>query len=292
MATFSRTNLLHPIELSVQVVVTSWQHESGDRAVPDPWRVGQASRSERFTKSHPGATPRAISLSVLYSTRPLHTLPSGEGIQTEMTAFKIRHALLAAATVTAVAAIVPGSASAKDSTWTVSPGGNVTATSTGFVYAVDDQTTQEVDCDSADGTATLPSGSGLPGTNIVTVNSINFTNCVGPASVTEAITVNGLPLHLNADSYSGGVTTGHIDGVTAQLDGADQCHATFGGPGSTGATLAGTYDNGTGTLSLGAGNLTVKTVNSFCPSNWINVGDTVTLHADLTVSPAQTITSP
>lgn len=119
-----------------------------------------------------------------------------------------KNALIAGLGISAIAALTT-SASAKDSTWTVTPGGNTTATSTGFVYAVDDQTTQEIDCDSANSTVTLQSGSGLSGTGIASVTSFTFVNCVAPANLPYRITVNGLPLSVDATGYdsAAGTTT-------------------------------------------------------------------------------------
>jgi hypothetical protein len=218
-------------------------------------------------------------------------------------------ALASAATVTGIT--TPAFA---DSTWTVSPGGSVTATSQGVVPHVTayeiEQGTAAV-CDYVDGSATLPSGSGLSGNGIVSLSSFAFHNCVGPNNLTITINPTGLPWSLNATSYdaTGGVTTGTLTGITGNITVSDGCVAGFsagldGSSNQIPAHVTGTYTNSTGVLKITedspapptttptSSNIVVDSVNSSCNPTLIGLGDHIALYGSVAVSPGQTVTSP
>ncbi len=181
-------------------------------------------------------------------------------------------------------------------TWTVRPGGAVTAKS-GLVVLKDATTGSLVTCTSSAIKATLKGGTGLSGPSIGAISSFTFSGCSGPLKLTYTLTLSHLPFTLNAMSYKSGTGT-----TTAAITGI---HGTFMGPScsyvldGTGAamhngTLAITYTNGTHKLKFltTGGNLHVYQLRSCGFLGPIHNDDRLTLSATGTVSPAQTITSP
>jgi len=76
-------------------------------------------------------------------------------------------------------------------TWTVRPGGTVTAASKNMVLK-DLKTGSVIGCHSAIMVA-LKSGSGLAGSNIGSVSSAGFSKCVGALDITYTLTAQHLP---------------------------------------------------------------------------------------------------
>lgn len=193
-------------------------------------------------------------------------------------------------TATAAAALIglnvsPASAAG---TFTVSPGGTATGTATNSKLT--DLTTGTVlTCTKVTATVVLPSGSGHAGAGLGSITATSFTGCTGPLGLSFGVTPVGLPWSLNADSYSGGVTTGSISGVKAHLSGTG-CSADVTGPGGGTGTVPGTYTNSSGVLAVAGGNLTPASVSG-CFGLIAN-GDATSFTANFAVSPAQTITSP
>ena len=203
--------------------------------------------------------------------------------------------LVTAAAVAATVGFASSPATAAG-TWTISgssgSGGAFTASATKPVLKdVNTGTTLTCATSAAAGTAT--NGTGLSGTNIAPISSVTFASCTGPAGISFTVASQGLPWHLNAVSYSGGVTTGTITGVKAKLSGL--CSATFAAPSgvNNGATLAATYNNSTHTLSVnGASALKAYSVSGICVG-LINTNDLATFTAAYVVSPSTLhITSP
>jgi hypothetical protein len=181
-------------------------------------------------------------------------------------------------------------------TWTVRPGGAVTATS-GRVVLRDATTGSLVECNSSTIKATLKSGSGLSGTGIGVISSFTFGTCAGPLGIQFTLTLSHLPYTLNAVSYDSSTST-----TTAKITGI---HGTFVGPScsyvldGTGAsmddgTLAVTYTNGTHALKFltTGGNLHVYKLSGCGFLGGIHENDHLTLSATGTATPSQTITSP
>jgi len=177
-------------------------------------------------------------------------------------------------------------------TWTVSPGGAITAKS-GKTTLTDTTTDTVLTCKSSSTSATLKSGSGLKGAGLGSITAVTFKTCTGPLSLTFTVTTNALPWKLNAKSYNSttGVTTGTITGIDATLSGAD-CSATVDGTaaGADNGEVKATYTNSTGKLKVKTtgGNLHIYDVSG-C-AGLIADGDATTFSATYTVSPIQTIT--
>lgn len=200
----------------------------------------------------------------------------------------------------AVATIGISAPQALAATWTVSPGGNITAVSNKTVLT-DTTTGNALTCVSTStskaskSTATLKSGSGLSGAGIGSIKTLVFNNCTGPAGLTFSVSVGNLPYALNASSFNAtsGTTTGSITGIHATLSGSG-CTATVDGTGATAdnGKVKAKYINGTHKLKVVAsgGNLHVYNVSGCL--GLINSGDATTFVATYNVSPAQTITSP
>jgi hypothetical protein len=177
-------------------------------------------------------------------------------------------------------------------TWTVSPGGAITAKS-GKTVLTDTTTGNALTCKSSSTSATLKSGSGLAGAGLGSITAVTFKTCTGPLGLTFTVTTNGLPWKLNAKSYnsSTGVTTGTITGIDATLSGPS-CSATVDGTaaGADNGMVKATYTNSTGKLKIltTGGNLHIYNVSG-C-AGLIATGDATTFSATYTVSPKQTIT--
>jgi hypothetical protein len=176
-------------------------------------------------------------------------------------------------------------------TWTVKPGGAVSAS--GSAQVKDASTGTVAKCTSLKLSGTLKKGSGLSGTGIGTIKSAAFTGCsVGGIAVT--VTTHGLPWKLNATSYnaSTGVTKGSISGIDLKATNP-LCNATLDGTGAgknNGKTNL-TYTNSSGKINLvGTGNLHSYAVSG-C-AGLINNGDVQKASGTQTVSPKQKITSP
>jgi hypothetical protein len=182
--------------------------------------------------------------------------------------------------------------SAVAATWTVKPGGAVTAKS-GTTTLTDKNTNNKLTCTSSKAGAKLKSGKGLSGTGIGSINTISFSGCTGPLGLSFTVTPGHLPWKLNAVSYSSGVTHGTITGIHATLKGSG-CSAVVDGTGASAnnGKVSATYTNGTHKLKIltTGGNLHIYKVSGCL--GLINSGDAATFSATYTVSPGQTITSP
>jgi len=196
------------------------------------------------------------------------------------------------ATAAAAATIGLGASQALAATWTVKPGGAITGTS-GTTTLKDTSTGSVLTCKSSKATGTVKSGSGLSGTGIGSIKTATFSTCTGPLGLTFTVTTGHLPWHLNAVSYSSGVTHGTITGIHATLSGSG-CSAVVDGTGATAnnGKVSGTYTNSTHQLKIltTGGNLHVYNVSG-C-AGLINSGDSTTFSATYAIAPGQTITSP
>jgi hypothetical protein len=178
-------------------------------------------------------------------------------------------------------------------TFTISPGGAITANA-GTTTLKDTNTGSVLTCTSSTSSGTLKSGSGVSGTNLGSITKLSFSNCTGPLGLTFTVTNSGFPWTLSGTSYNAGTgtTTGFINHIKSKLTGPS-CSANVGG---TTATAFGkvkvTYKNSTGKLSVLAtgGNLHVWAVSG-C-AGLINTGDATQFTGVYTVTPKQTITSP
>jgi hypothetical protein len=176
-------------------------------------------------------------------------------------------------------------------TWTVKPGGAITAKA-GTTTVTDKTAGQSVTCASSSSAGTLKKGTGLSGTGIGTVTSITFTNCsVLGMSITVTLTGS---MSFNALSYDSTtkIATVSISGIHGALS-ASGCSATIDGTSATAhnGKVKGKFHNVGSKLKIlaGGGNLHLYNVNCF---GVINNNDSVNFTTTYKVSPAQTITSP
>lgn len=184
-----------------------------------------------------------------------------------------------------------GATAASAATWTVSPGGAITASGSGQVK--DTSTGTIAKCTSIKVTkATLKKGSGLAGKGLGTITASAFTGCT-IATISVTVATADLPWKLNATSYnsSTGVTTGTLTGVEL-LASAPGCSATLEGTTASNGKIKVTYTNSTHKLKLvgTGGNLTDENVSGCF--GLVNNGDPEDASGSLTVTPGQTITSP
>jgi hypothetical protein len=204
--------------------------------------------------------------------------------------------LAAALATIAVPAASPGAASAAAATtWTVSPGGKITATA-GKTTLADTPTGATIPCGSSRMSGTLKPGSGLPGSGIGSLATSVYSLCSGgpfPATVTAG----GLPWRLNLTSYDRrtGVARGtisHLQIATATSD--TPCTAVIKG-------TSGTAPDGVASVSYTSRTGILKVLSTGGDLHWyhvhrcagiINNGDGATLSASYTISPRQVITSP
>jgi hypothetical protein len=207
-----------------------------------------------------------------------------------------RYAGIVMAGFVAVAATV-GATTATTTTWTVQPGGPVSAKS-GKLILTDTTTGVVLTCPSTGMHATLKSGSGLPGTGIGSIASVNLTKCASDyPPVNPGMTATGLPWHVNVASYNATkrVATGSLSHVQIKIKSTGlTCAAVVNGTSAAAADglVKFSYTDSTATLNVltTGGNLHIYHVNG-C-AGLLNGGDLATLSVTYTLSPAQTIMSP
>src|SRR5690348_14877560 len=156
-----------------------------------------------------------------------------------------RSILLTSATTAGVVAVTAGVAFAAI-TFTISPGGAITATA-GTTKLKDVNTGSVLQCTSSSSSGTLKSGHGIGASNLGSITALSFSNCTGPLNLTFTVSNSGFPWTLSGSSFNStsGVTTGHISGIFSHLSGPG-CSADVAG---TTATTPGkvkvTYTNST-----------------------------------------------
>jgi len=214
-----------------------------------------------------------------------------------MTMFKragsalVMSAALAGALALSASSAIAATHTGVAATWTVKPGGAITAKA-GTTTLTDKSTGTQLTCTSSSGKGTAKKGSGLSGTGIASITALSFSNCTGPLGLQLTVKTTHFPWHLNAKTFASGKTTGTITGIHATVTGPS-CSATVDGTGASAnnGMVTATYTNSTGKLATtGAGNLHVYNVNG-C-AGLINSGDASSFKGSYTVSPKQTITSP
>jgi len=196
--------------------------------------------------------------------------------------------LAAATALISAASLGAASHAAAATTFTVTPGGATTATA-GSTTVQDTATGTSITCTSSTANATVASGSGLSGNGIATINSIVLNGCTGPLGISFSGTVAGAST-LNAVSYSAGVTSGNLTGITGSASSFLCSFSVAGASASTPGTVTGTYTNSTHTLSTSGGDLHLWGVSGCF--GFVRSGDPVAFNASYSLSPAQTITSP
>ena len=204
--------------------------------------------------------------------------------------------ILAAGCAAALAATLGVTPALAAATWTIKPGGAITATS-GKTAFRDTTTHTVVTCLSATASGTLKSGSGLPGSHAGSLSTVGFTTCTNPADtdIRFVLRATDLPWHVNLSSYDAatGVVTGTVSHIQITMTGAG-CSGVIDGTSGTASDgkVKFTYTDSTGRLTVltTSGNLHFYDVTGCL--GLFNDGDPVTLDAPFTVSPKQAITSP
>jgi hypothetical protein len=180
-------------------------------------------------------------------------------------------------------------------TWSVSPGGTVTAAQSGRFTLEDTTTGHSFVCGQTTGAAKFKSGSGLSGTDIGSITALSFGDCTGPSKFTFTLTPHNLPWALSADSYdraiTSGLTTGTVNGIHAFLSGTN-CKATVDGTSGVaddGATQI-HYHNSLDKLKIRTDDSSLHFYYVKGCQGLINNGDAVTFSSAYLLTPAQTIT--
>ena len=200
-------------------------------------------------------------------------------------------AAVLAATLAAAPALAAG-------TWTIRPGGAITATSGKVVFTdiKDGRLFSTFACASATASGTLKHGSGLPGSRAGSLSAAGFSTCSAPDGPRFAPQPADLPWHVNLSSYDAatGMVTGTVTHIQIPVSG-NGC--TFVIAGTSGTASDGrvrfTYADSTGQLTVLAhgGNLHFWNVSAGCLGGF-DAGDRARLSLTFTVSPKQAITSP
>ena len=178
-------------------------------------------------------------------------------------------------------------------TFTISPGGAITAKA-GKTTLTDKNTGSVLTCVSSSSSGTLKKGSGISGANLGSITKLSFSTCTGPLNLHFTVANSNFPWKLSGTSFnaSTGVTTGFINGIKSKLSGPS-CSANVAG---TSATTPGkvkvTYTNSTGKLKVLTTGGTLHVWNVSGCAGLINSGDTTLFSGSYTVTPKQTIKSP
>jgi hypothetical protein len=188
----------------------------------------------------------------------------------------------------------PALAAAK--TWTISPGGAITAKAKKATVS-DTTSGNSLTCSSTTMKAKLKKGKKLAGAAAGSVSAFTISGCKAEGASVK-VTASHLPWKLNLVSYNKakGVTTATLTGLHIKLSvAALGCSGTVDGTKATAdnGKITVTYTNKTGvlkTLTTG-GNLHLFNVTSGC-LGVINTGDKATMSASYTVTKKQKITSP
>ena len=199
-----------------------------------------------------------------------------------------------AAVLTATLAAAPALAAG---TWTIHPGGAITATSGKVVFTDirDGRLFSTFACQSATASGALKRGSGLPGSRAGSLSAAGFTNCSNAGGERFVVQPADLPWHVNLSSYD--AATGVAGGTLSHIRITESFGCTFVIAGTSGTASDGrvrfTYTDSTGQLTVLAhsGNLHFWNVSAGCLGGF-NDGDRATLSLTFTVSPEQAITSP
>lgn len=201
--------------------------------------------------------------------------------------------MLAGAAILAMGLGTATSAAATATTWTVRPGGAITAKA-GKTALKDTTTGSVLTCSSSHMSGTLKGGSGLHGTGIGSITTAAY-DCSMPVRLVLKLTPRGLPWHLNLVSYNAGtgVSRGTISHVELVFTGPS-CSAVINGTSGTTAdgVVAVSYANTTGKLTIHAAGGNLHWFHVSGCAGLVGDGHPATLSAAYTLSPPQVITSP
>jgi hypothetical protein len=203
--------------------------------------------------------------------------------------------ILAAGGAAVLAAALGAAPALAATTWTIQPGGAITATS-GTVALKDHKTGTVFVCrGSSTASGTLRHGSGLPGSRVGSLSAVGIPRCIAGGGLQLIPQATDLPWHVNLSSYDAatGVVTGTVSHLQISMSFAG-CSAVIDGTSGTASDglVRFTYTDSTGRLTVlaASGNLHFWNVSAGC-LGIVNSGDRATLGATFTVSPKQAITS-
>ena len=203
-----------------------------------------------------------------------------------------RALVLSAATASVVGlAAAPALAA---TTWTVKPGGAVTATA-GATTVNDTTAGVSVTCKSSVAKGTLKKGSGLAGAAIGTMTSLAFKGCTADG-ITVSVTIKAkMPLNAikyNSSKKTASMTLTKIHGTLSVS--SIGCKATVDGTGATkhNGTVDATYSNGKDTLTVLTTGSNLHLYNVSGCDGVINSNDAVNFTGAYKFAPKTTITSP
>ncbi|TDD76557.1 hypothetical protein E1293_26995 [Actinomadura darangshiensis] len=210
----------------------------------------------------------------------------------------------------AVSAVIATVAAAA-TTWTVLPGGAVTATGTQPLTVIDMSTGGAIVCDAMTAKAVAKNGSGLQPAGVAAINGLTFSTpgnpndwCTGGVGIVFDVQPVGLPWQINAESYepASGEVVGKAVGVTVKAHGSDECDVTFSGADGQPGWVKVRYNNETGKVWVGASpqemetdygtNLVATGVDPDCDPTLVALGDEISLGGEYAVDPKQLVTSP
>ena len=178
-------------------------------------------------------------------------------------------------------------------TWTVKPGGAVTATA-GATTVNDVTAGLAVSCTSSVMKGTLKSGSGLAGKGLGALSSLAFGGCTADG-VTLSVTIKA-KMSLNGVSFNKTKNTASmtITGIHGKLSISSPitCSAVINGTSATAnnGTVTATFSNKTNTLKVLTTGSNLHLYNDTCPVT--ATGDAVNFTTSYKFAPAQKITSP
>jgi hypothetical protein len=223
---------------------------------------------------------------------PMTSPETGTGKGVSAILNRLGKALIATAATASVIGLAAAPAFARATTWTVTPGGSVTAKA-GKTTINDTTAGQSLTCTSSTAKGTLKSGSGLPGAGIGTFASLSFSGCTIAgfslsATLTGTMPLNAVKFHPASNTASMTITGIHGTINVSSLS----CGATVDGTSATAhnGTVTAKFNNVTHKLKVLTAGSNLHLYKNTCPV--INNGDSVNFTANYKTIPAQTITSP
>lgn len=192
----------------------------------------------------------------------------------------------------ALTAVLGATTALAATTWTIKPGGAVTA-SAGVANFKDTGTQSTFACEPETFSGTFKSGSGLTGTGAGSISAASFQHCSGPLGENITLKPVALPWHVNLSAVRLGVVTGSITHMRIRFT-FPSCAAVIDGTGATASdgSVRFRYDDSTGRLKvlMTGGNLHFYDVSG-C-AGLVRTGDPLTVSVNYLLSPEQAITSP
>jgi hypothetical protein len=178
-------------------------------------------------------------------------------------------------------------------TFSISPGGAITAKA-GTTTLTDTASGTKLTCTSSSSSGKLKSGHGISGTNLGSITKLTFSGCTGPLGLTFSVSNSNFPwtLHGTAFNATSGVTTGNITGIKSHLSGPSCSANVAGSTASAGGKVKVTYTNSTHKLKVLASGGTLHVYSVSGCAGLLHSGDATTFVGTYVVSPSQKITSP